>query len=133
MFPIILIWLALVTGPALEATALTVEDGLYSRLTVQVTEAVPRQLCHRALNNLQVRNWNMTNDECLQDIQRLDSNIHSKSLNNTFLNFIKILFYFLFFSIINIIKLKSSILFTKWEWWIIFSSLSPVFSSQCYW
>ena len=55
MFPIILIWLALVTGPALETTALTVEDGLYSRLTVQVTEAVPRQLCHKALNNLQVR------------------------------------------------------------------------------
>ena len=58
MFPIILIWLALVKGPALEATALTVEDGLYSKLTVQVTEAVPRQLCHRALNNLQVRQLN---------------------------------------------------------------------------
>ena len=56
-FPIILIWLALVKASAsIEATALIVEDGLYSRLTVQITEAVPRQLCHRALNNLQVRN-----------------------------------------------------------------------------
>ena len=38
------------------ASVLTVENGVYKRLTVQVSEAVPRQLCHRAINNLQVRN-----------------------------------------------------------------------------
>ena len=30
------------------------KNGVYQRLTVEVTEAVPRQLCQRALNNLQV-------------------------------------------------------------------------------
>jgi hypothetical protein len=54
MFPIIVLWLA-VASSAAEASTLVVEDGLYSRLTVQVSEAVPRQMCHRALNNLQVR------------------------------------------------------------------------------
>lgn len=36
-------------------SVLTVQNGVYKRLTVQVSEAVPRQLCHRAINNLQVR------------------------------------------------------------------------------
>ena len=39
-----------------DASVLTVENGVYKRLTVQVSEAVPRQLCHRAINNLQVGN-----------------------------------------------------------------------------
>ena len=37
-------------------SVLTVENGVYKRLTVKVSEAVPRQLCHRAINNLQVGN-----------------------------------------------------------------------------
>ena len=38
-----------------DGSVLTVENGVYKRLTVKVSEAVPRQLCHRAINNLQVR------------------------------------------------------------------------------
>ena len=54
MFPIIFLWLAIAVVSS-EASTLAVNDGLYTRLTVQVSEAVPRQMCHRALNNLQVR------------------------------------------------------------------------------
>ena len=38
----------------INTSVLTVQKGAYKRLTVQVSEAVPRQLCHRAINNLQV-------------------------------------------------------------------------------
>ena len=38
----------------INTSVLTVQKGVYKRLTVQVSEAVPRQLCHRAINNLQV-------------------------------------------------------------------------------
>ena len=38
----------------INASVLTVQKGVYKRLTVRVSEAVPRQLCHRAINNLQV-------------------------------------------------------------------------------
>ena len=42
----------------LEATILRVDDGVYSRLTVKVTDAVPRQHCQRAIRNLKVR-WQL--------------------------------------------------------------------------
>lgn len=54
-------WLALATICILAATtsatasiAQVVDRGLYSRLTVKMSEVVPRQHCHRALNNLEV-------------------------------------------------------------------------------
>ena len=38
----------------INASVVSVENGIYKRLTVRISEAVPRQLCHRAINNLQV-------------------------------------------------------------------------------
>ena len=38
----------------INASVVSVENGVYKRLTVRISEAVPRQLCHRAINNLQV-------------------------------------------------------------------------------
>ena len=37
-----------------DSTVIEVQNGVYKRLTVKLSEAVPRQLCHRAINNLQV-------------------------------------------------------------------------------
>ena len=34
---------------------LTVEDGVYSGLTVKIDDAVPRHLCFRVVNQLEVR------------------------------------------------------------------------------
>ena len=45
-------------------SVLTVQNGVYKRLTVKVSEAVPRQLCHRAINNLQVRS-SFTRTKCI--------------------------------------------------------------------
>jgi hypothetical protein len=58
MVSLLLLAFVFVASPA---SSLVVEDGLYSRLTVQVTEAVPRQMCHRAINNLQVREKSQSN------------------------------------------------------------------------
>ena len=45
-----------VVGPVGQATGsvLTVRKGVYKRLTVRFSDAVPRQFCQRAINNLQV-------------------------------------------------------------------------------
>ncbi len=40
---------------SLENSGTTVEDGIYRGVTVRVAEAVPKHLCHRILNSLEVR------------------------------------------------------------------------------
>ena len=46
---------AIIPAEVTEGSVLTVKNGNYKRLTVRISDAVPRQLCHRAINNLQVR------------------------------------------------------------------------------
>ena len=50
----ILIGVIIIQVQNTEGSVLTVKNGVYKRLTVQISEAVPRQLCHRAINNIQV-------------------------------------------------------------------------------
>lgn len=48
--PVILLWLALAS-----TRGLTVNNGAYSNLVVEIKEDLPRQHCHRAIHNLKVR------------------------------------------------------------------------------
>lgn len=51
-----MIVIGVVVGPVGQATGsvLTARNGVYKRLTVRFSDAVPRQFCQRAINNLQV-------------------------------------------------------------------------------
>ncbi len=50
--------LATSPSPASASSMLAVEDGgVYSRLTVKVSEEVPRQFCAQIMRNLQVRDF----------------------------------------------------------------------------
>lgn len=49
--------LVLATATVTSASVILLDDdaGVYNRLTVRISDAVPRQLCHKTIKNLQVR------------------------------------------------------------------------------
>ena len=51
---VVLICVLFIQVQTTDSSVIEVQDGVYKRLTVKLSEAVPRQLCHRAINNLQV-------------------------------------------------------------------------------